>query len=291
MTVRHLVQVTDTHLSRTHAYFVDNWEVFVAEMQADPPDLIVWTGDVSLRGSDEEADLAFARGQIERLPVPVLVLPGNHDIGDPPPSPRLERPVTEERLARWERQFGPGWWAQNFAGWRLYGLNAQIFGSGLEAEAEQYRFFESALADGAGRPGMLFTHKPVFYADPEDPRTFNHAVLCLEGRQRILDLCRAHDVRVIASGHLHYYRTAQFGGIDLIWAPATAFINSKIKDRPHVDVERCIGYLRFRFDGATVSHTVGRSSEFTIHDLMKFDDYPGSTHFLPPRPLAGADTP
>lgn len=291
MTVKHLVQVTDTHLSESHAYFVDNWEVFVAEMEADPPDLIVWTGDVSLRGTDDEADLAFARSQMDRLPSPVLVLPGNHDIGDPPPSPRLDRPLTEARRKRWVRHFGIDWWSQDFGQWRLYGVNAQLFGSGLEAEADQDRFFESALAEGGGRPGVLFSHKPVFYADPEDPRTYNHAVICLEGRRRLLGLCRAHNVRIIASGHLHYYRTACFDGIDLIWAPATAFINSKIKDRPHVEVERCIGYLRYRFDGDGVSHTAVRAPGFTPHDLMKFDDYPGSTIFLPPRPLAGADSP
>ena len=119
MTVKHLVQVTDTHLSRSHAYFVDNWKVFKAEMKADPPDLIVCTGDVSLRGSDEDADLAFARAEFDRLPAPVLVLPGNHDIGDPPPAPRLDRPINEDRRARWSRHFGPDWWHRDFGDWRL----------------------------------------------------------------------------------------------------------------------------------------------------------------------------
>lgn len=289
MTVKHLVQVTDTHLSESHAYFVDNWEIFVAQMEADPPDLIVCTGDVSLRGSDEDSDLAFARTQFDRLPAPVLVIPGNHDIGDPPPAPRLDRPITEERRTRWANHFGADWWYRDFGDWRLYGINAQLFGSGLAAEDAQFQDFESALVEAAGRPGILFSHKPVYYVDPDDPRTLNHAVLCLEGRRRVLDLCRAHNVRVIASGHLHFYRTAQFDGIDLIWAPATAFINSKVKKRPPVEVERCIGYLRYHFDGSTINHTVIRAPEFITHDLFKFENYPGSTIYLPPRPLAGAD--
>ncbi|MCZ6741892.1 MAG: metallophosphoesterase, partial [Alphaproteobacteria bacterium] len=76
MSTFELVQVTDTHLSGTRAYFLDNWEVFVREMENDPPDLIINTGDVSLRGSDDEEDIAFARAEMERLPSKVLVLPG-----------------------------------------------------------------------------------------------------------------------------------------------------------------------------------------------------------------------
>ncbi len=36
-----VVQVSDTHVSAKRAYFLDNWDVFVALMKADPPDLIV----------------------------------------------------------------------------------------------------------------------------------------------------------------------------------------------------------------------------------------------------------
>jgi alkaline phosphatase D len=46
-----VVQVSDTHVSRKRAYFLDNWDVFVAEMQRQPPDLIVHSGDVSFDGA------------------------------------------------------------------------------------------------------------------------------------------------------------------------------------------------------------------------------------------------
>ncbi len=284
MSTLRLVQVTDTHLSESHAYFVDNWEVFVREMEADPPDLIVCTGDVSLRGTDEEADLAFARAQIDRLPAKTLVLPGNHDIGDPPPKPRLDKPITEERRDRWRRHFGCDWWIEDFGAWRLYGLNAQLFDSGLDAEIEQRRWFEAALGEGAGRPGALFMHKPAYYKDPEDEGAQNFASLFPGGRKTVIKLCRDHGVRFIASGHLHRYRVTRHQGIQLIWAPATAFINSKQKKkRPPIRAKKCIGYLRYEFDGPEVRHTLVQSDRFTIHDVNEF---PGSTIYLPPRPLA-----
>ena len=36
-----IVQVSDIHLSPTHAWFQDNWDVFAEAMQADPPDFIL----------------------------------------------------------------------------------------------------------------------------------------------------------------------------------------------------------------------------------------------------------
>jgi len=61
MTAFTIVQVSDTHLSRTHAYFQDNWEVFLDEMAALKPDLVLHSGDVSFNGPDAPDDLAFAR--------------------------------------------------------------------------------------------------------------------------------------------------------------------------------------------------------------------------------------
>ncbi|TMJ73692.1 MAG: metallophosphoesterase [Alphaproteobacteria bacterium] len=63
-----VVQVSDTHVSRKRAYFVDNWNVFVEEMRKHPPHLIVHSGDVSFDGAEDEDDLAFARSEKDRLP-------------------------------------------------------------------------------------------------------------------------------------------------------------------------------------------------------------------------------
>ena len=45
-----VLQVSDTHLSATHAYFTDNWQVFVDEVRALAPDLVINTGDFSFNG-------------------------------------------------------------------------------------------------------------------------------------------------------------------------------------------------------------------------------------------------
>ena len=84
------MQVSDTHVSRKRAYFVDNWDVFVDEMQRQPPDLIVHSGDVSFDGAGDEDDIAFARQEKDRLRAPWMAIPGNHDIGELPLAIRLQ---------------------------------------------------------------------------------------------------------------------------------------------------------------------------------------------------------
>ena len=105
MTSFNVVQVSDTHISQSHAYFIHNWECFLEEMDALRPDLVVHSGDVTFNGPDAPEEIAFGRAQLERLPCPYLVVPGNHDVGEPPPVARLDQPVTEERMARWSEQF------------------------------------------------------------------------------------------------------------------------------------------------------------------------------------------
>ena len=82
-----VLQVSDTHLSATHAYFTDNWQVFVDEVRALGPDLVINTGDFSFNGPAVVEDLAFSHAEAELLGVPYLAVPGNHDVGEPGDNP------------------------------------------------------------------------------------------------------------------------------------------------------------------------------------------------------------
>ena len=134
------MQVSDTHVSRKRAYFVDNWDVFVEEMRSDPPDLIVHSGDVSFDGADDEDDVAFARSEKDRLPAPWLAIPGNHDTGESPLALRLQQPVNAERLDRWRRHYGPSRWCQDIGAWRLIGIDTALLGSDAPEEHAQDEF-------------------------------------------------------------------------------------------------------------------------------------------------------
>ena len=108
-----IVQVSDTHVSRKRAYFIDNWDVFVAEVSRTRPHLIVHSGDVAFDGAADEDDLAFARSEMDRLTAPWLAIPGNHDTGESPLVLRLQQPVNSERIERWRRHYGPSRWCRD----------------------------------------------------------------------------------------------------------------------------------------------------------------------------------
>ena len=79
-----LTIVSDSHLStRTHEA-VANWGLLVDHVDRTQPDAVVHTGDIALDGTQGTEDLTHARQQLDKMGVPMLALPGNHDLGDNP---------------------------------------------------------------------------------------------------------------------------------------------------------------------------------------------------------------
>jgi 3',5'-cyclic AMP phosphodiesterase CpdA len=200
-----IVQVSDTHLSATHANFIDNFRVFEAEMAALKPDLIVHTGKISFSGPARPDDLAFAKAQLDRLRAPVLALAGNHDVGEAPRHSRPDQSLTDTRLAAWTEQVGPLRWCRDAGNWRLIGLDTASMASGRPEEEAQQRFLQDALDNRSARNFILFMHMPPFELDADDPKPTT-ACVPFEARGRLLETLVVGGVKVIACGHLHLYR-------------------------------------------------------------------------------------
>ncbi|MGI3903633.1 MAG: metallophosphoesterase family protein [Janthinobacterium lividum] len=215
-----LLQITDTHLSPAKAQFIDNWEPLARWIAEIGPDLIVHTGDLSVDGADHEADLAFAIELIRRLPVPVLCVPGNHDVGHLPGSPQ---PVDAARLKRWRALVGPDRWVEDHGDWRLLGIDGLLCGSGTGEEAEQFAWLERSLAERDGRRVALFSHQPLFVDDPDEGDT-GYWGIPPAPRRALRDLFARHDVALFASGHLHVAASGRLDETALVWAPATSFM-------------------------------------------------------------------
>jgi lysylphosphatidylglycerol synthetase-like protein (DUF2156 family) len=62
-------------------------------------------------------------------------------------------------------------WLLETKHWLLIGLNVQLFGSGLGAEAEQWTFLATAALRAGGRPIALFLHQTLFRAKIPTTRT------------------------------------------------------------------------------------------------------------------------
>lgn len=276
-------QVSDTHLSASHAYFYDNWQVFLDEVEAERPDLVVHSGDLTFNAPDVSDDLRFGRAQLDRLTVPWLAIPGNHDVGEPG-EPRLDQPVTPARLAAWDAALGPDHFCQALGDWLLVGINCEVLGSGLDAETEQWQFLESALAARGQRPVLLFLHKPLFLDSPDEQLRGSMCVLPAV-RERLLALLGPGGVRQVSSGHLHAYGERQVGEVGCVWCPTTAFIDP-LRARPTNAVRRA-GFVEWLLEGETISHRFVQPGLFGNLDITNWTHHRGTSINLPPRPLRG----
>jgi 3',5'-cyclic AMP phosphodiesterase CpdA len=223
MTFR-IAQISDTHLSLTKPYFVENFRRIAAALAAARPDLVVNTGDVSLDGTTHEDDLAAARGFHEALGLRWRAIPGNHDVGDNQEiGDALHHPVDLNRQEAWERHFGADWWRMDVPGWRLIAVNAQIIGGGLPAADAQESFIAEAAAGAGGRRIALFIHKPLCDRSL-DETAVGGRFLNPAPRARLLKLFGPHRPALVASGHTHQFRASEIDGARHVWAPSTAFV-------------------------------------------------------------------
>jgi Icc protein len=213
-----IAQLSDMHLRPEGQLLYDRidtagyLERAVAHVLAlDPrPAVVLMTGDLVEAGKPEE--YARLRRLIAPLPMPVYLIPGNHDARDP------------LRAAFADQGYLPasGFLQYAIEGWpvRLIALDTLVEGKGHgELCAERLAWLEARLGEHAGRPTMLFMHHPPFDCGIE---TFDKSRL-LDGSARLAEIVRAHpNVERATCGHVHRPIQVRWAGTMASIAPSTA---------------------------------------------------------------------
>jgi 3',5'-cyclic AMP phosphodiesterase CpdA len=223
-----LTQISDPHLARRLPTLTENFHRVSEYIDATRPDLVIDSGDLAFDGPTNRDDLEFARTLHDALPVECRYIPGNHDIGDnptkvgPPPS----QPVTEQSQQAYLSIFGDDRWRFEAAGWHFIGLNSLVMNTTLAREAEQFDWLASQLLQINGKPLALFLHKPLYLNAPADPELVASAIRYIPqpARTRLIEMLRAVDLRLVASGHVHQRRDFTRGNLRHVWAPSSGFI-------------------------------------------------------------------
>ncbi len=249
--------VADTHLEpvlddpappRSNQRFA----AVVDDLRASPPDFVLHLGDVvhPLPGTAERAAAeSAARALLQRLPCPIHVTPGNHDVGDKPNDRVPAAMVQPPWLEAFEAAHGPQWRAFDHVGIRFILINDLLLNSNLDAEAAQATWLRQTLADAPGRV-FLATHYPLFLRATDEPPLYDN--VDEPGRGRLLDLLREHGVEAAFSGHVHVWLWNRVGATDLYGAPAVSFVRRDFAELFRVaplaefgreDPEK-LGYLR-----------------------------------------------
>ena len=203
--------------SKFMPYVEEITDAFLDEVLADPPDVVLLTGDLTFNGAEiSHRRLAGKLQRLEDAGIPVLVLPGNHDVYNE--NAALYRGGSFERVpfasgesfAEIYRDFGPGEalsadsdslsyvWQLNEQVWIMMldentahdfcGLSDRTFGW-IEAQLQKAR--------EEGRFVLVAGHQNVF----------QHSIFrggyVIQGAQRLQELLRRYGVPLCLSGHLH----------------------------------------------------------------------------------------
>src|SRR6266446_865322 len=263
-----LTQISDPHLARRQPKLIENFHRVSEYIDAKRPDLVVNSGDLAFDGPAQRDDLEFAKTLHDALPVACRYLPGNHDIGDNPTQvgPVPSQPVTEQSLQAFHSIFGEDRWHFDAAGWRFIGLNSLVMNTGLASEAEQYDWLASQLSSADGKPVALFLHKPLYLNSPEDPELAASAIryIPMPARSRLVEMLRAADLRLVASGHVHQRRDFTYRHIRHVWAPSAGFIIPDAKQEV-IGIKE-VGLVEYRFqpNGFEVRH-VRAPGQIDVH--------------------------
>jgi 3',5'-cyclic AMP phosphodiesterase CpdA len=253
-----LTQISDTHLARRLTKLTDNFHRVSEYIDATRPDLVINSGDLAFDGPTNRDDLEFARELHTALPVPCRYLPGNHEIGDNPTQigPAPSQLATEQDRQTFLSICGEDRWRFDAAGWCFIGLNSLVMNTGVASETEQHDWLASELSGVNGKPVALFLHKPLYLNAPDDPETEATSIryIPMPVRSRLIEMLRAVDLRLVASGHVHQRRDFTYGHVRHVWAPSAGFI---IPDRmQEVIGAKEVGLVEYRFqpDGFEVRH-------------------------------------
>ncbi len=186
-----------------------------------PVDVVISTGDIADIG-DVQSYQAF-RKQIERLGLPYLMIPGNHDLRAPMHHCFKDLGFMPES--------GKINWVHDLKDLRIIGLDSLIEGKGGGLfDAASARFLERALAGAAQKPVLLAIHHPpiksgIWFMDK----------IGLEGHELLAETLRpfTNEIRII-SGHLHASITGTINDRVVVVGPSTcsAFATDYRADAP-----------------------------------------------------------
>lgn len=234
---RRIAVLADLHFGSVSPGSAD---ALLADVQAARPHVVAIAGDLTLRAARDEFEAAA--GFIARLGVPVLAVPGNHDI---PAYNLLHRFV--DPFGRWRRYIAPDtepvWHDDKLV---LLGLNTVRrmalhldWSAGRVSGAQLGRLAASAQAL-PGRTLIVVAHHP-----PLHPPELKRAYPLARGDAAIAAF-RAAGVGAVLTGHLHRQLTYRDGGI--LFVQAGTALSSRLVGEPN-------GWTLVSVDGTTLCST------------------------------------
>lgn len=209
------------------------------------PDVVVATGDLVERGAPEE--YVRLRAILDRLEMPLLVIPGNHDGRDTLRAAFPDHPWSDDGFLHYTVDRWPV---------RLIGLDTLVPGApgGRMCEA-RLAWLDARLREAPDRPTVLFMHHPPFVVGIPAMDAMG-----LDGREAFVAVVARHpQVERVLCGHVHRAITRRLAGTVVSVCPSTAHqIHLGLDPDPRLAVvmepPACALHLWLGAEGGLVSH-------------------------------------
>ena len=202
-----LLQISDPHFGTEQAPVV---EALRALSQQQRPDLLVLSGDITQRA--RPAQFAAARAFIDRLGVPLLSLPGNHDIPLFDPRQRLFHPYAHYSAA-FGAELEPVHASSDLL---VLGVNTTRWYRHTNGEVSKAQIERVASRLGRATPQQLrvvVVHQPVAVLQPGDRHDL------LRGHAGALKRWSEAGCDLVMGGHIHLpYVLPLAGWVRPMWA-------------------------------------------------------------------------
>ena len=212
-----IAQISDTHIKAEGALAYGHVETatFLARavdhiLHLDPrPDVVLGTGDLVDGGTP--AEYARLRHLLSPLPMPVYLIPGNHDDRDALRHAFADYPLMpREGFIQYVVDDGP---------LRLIAVDTLLPGKGGgRVDAERLDWLDARLREAPTKPTMIFMHHPPFKTAIDFMDSIG-----LEGADAMAEVVRRHpQVERVVCGHLHRSIQSRWAGTLAMTVPGTA---------------------------------------------------------------------
>lgn len=248
-----IAHISDLHFGREVPEVV---EALAAELNRAPPDLMAVSGDLTQRARVREYQAA--RRFLDRLPQPLLVVPGNHDV---PANPFTRFFSPWRQWQRWiSPQLAPVVRAEHYC---AVGVNsarrAGFYFDWSRGRINREQLKQAEAAFGNCRKGLhiVVAHHPFLLTEASA-----HRRTISRGKLALPRLLKA-DVDLILGGHVHLAFSGVVDGI--VVAQTGTSLSSRLKGEPN-------SYNRIRASGEVIEidNMVWQQSRFVCAGTARF---------------------
>ena len=266
------LHVNDSHMGTPRSYrfrpaINQRWAAIKCQIAAIDAEFLLHGGDLTRDGETHEFEYQQARDDLDTLPFPTFVIPGNMDVGNKHTSQNGAKPkwaergwdwhdpdwnMTEQRLNQFASYFGPTHWSFLYRDVRFTGFFAAVAGSRLPHEDRFWRMLERLPTLPRAKHHVAMMHYWPFMEQPDEPAwdlvnadEYDNWYFSISPphRQRLWQLLQGASVELLFCGHVHTGRPVQVvDGIRLYRTPAAGNTAQLAERWP--DAEQRFGFHR-----------------------------------------------